>query len=245
MTDQQIIQASLASLLIGGGAYSGMRGLRDIKGPPVPEPGANELEITLPSSKVPKPNMLQHNKIAEDPSITETLARNAGGYMLPLLGIGGGAYAGFQGASKIYDHFENKNIEAEQEKAKQSYLASLQRASVKVGSIKTPNLDNFLSGYIDKVANEEPGFAEQAWSATKGEIGNGISNAWDFITRKAQQGSQMVAEQPITGMTAALGGLGTLGVAGATSYLAHRMDQNKEEAKRKTQLPTEIRLNVQ
>lgn len=248
MTDSQLIQTALASLLVGGGTYGAMRGIRDIGGPPAPVPNSNELEITLPSSKVPKP-MLQHNKVAnapEDPnaSIMEILARNASRFALPALAVGGGLYGGFQGASKVYDHFENKNIESEQEKAKQQYLQSLQKASVKVGSIQTPHVDKFLNGFIEKFA-EQPGFLQKFLSASFGEAKNLGGEGLDAAGSLANEVGRNVAGTDLTGLALAAAGLGTLGVAGGTSYLAHRMDQNKEDAKRKTQLPTEIRLNVQ
>ena len=248
MTDSQLIQTALASLLVGGGTYGAMRGMRDIGGPPAPEPNANELEVTLPSSKVPKP-MLQHNKVAETVEDTSNMSPGQlllqGGlkYGLPALAVGGGLYGGFQGASKLYDHFEGKKIEDSQEQAKQQYLQALQRASVKVGSLNTPNVDKFLTGFIEKVG--EQGVLGNIARAIGGEAQAAGKKLLDLFGDGVHNSSKWMANQDLTGLTMAGVGLGTLGVAGGTSYLAHRMDQNKEDAKRKTQLPTEIRLNVQ
>ncbi len=236
--DTNYLNLALLSALMGGGLYAGARGLKDITREGSPPPTQkNELEVTLPSSRMPTHQMAMP-KFAEDPTIGHALWENTKQYLYPTLVGGAGLYGGFKGTSALYDMYANHNIDVEKEKVKQEYLKSLQQANQKLGSVKTPLVDEFLLACIDKMGEEIPQPQAEGLSEYPKELWNGLKGWGHSLGLGA-------ANQPITGMTGAGLGLALLGSAGATYYIANRMDQNREENKQRTTLPTEIRLNVQ
>lgn len=252
MNESELLNTALVSLLVGGGTYAGLRGIRDIGGPPKPKTLDNELEITLPSSRVPKPPANQGIKYANegfdpnaDRSITEILARNAADWSLPVVAGAGGLYGGFRGASALYDHFQNRQIDKEKDEVKNNYITALQHAGTKVGSVNTPNVDKFLEACIDKRAEDGilSGLGHLAGLAGAGvkDIAHNVYESGKDGANQAMKDAAGSAPVGLMAGTAALLGLGTMGT---TYYLANRLDENKEEAKRKSNIPTEIRLNV-
>lgn len=241
MNDTSLLNTALVSLLIGGGGYSALRGINDLSGANKPKPLDNEIEITLPSSRVPK------EKIGAEEGFLNTLMQNANqSTILPALAVGGGLYGGFRGASALYDHFANKDIDNEKEEVKNNYLAALQKANTKVGSLDTPNVDSFIGGLLDKIAQEDEVGLLGLLAGTAGDKLKSVGQqAWDGAKGLGNATMNSLAKSEPAGLAAGAMGLLGLGAAGTTYYLANRMDQNKEEANRKTNLPTEIRLNVQ
>lgn len=247
MDDKSLLNTALVSLLIGGGSYAGLRGLHDITGankqPPVDN---SELEITLPSSRIPKGG--QHNQFdkyaadgaAPDDSILSLLAQNASKYALPVMAGGAGLYAGFRGSSALYDHFENKSIDADKERVKNDYLKALQKANVKIGTLATPNVDSLIDGLLSKTA-----IFDHLLDAAKHGAQDTGKAAIEGVGNMLHSGGQAVAKSEPVGLVAGLSALLALGSGGATYYLANRMDSNKEEANKKSSIPSEIRLNVQ
>jgi hypothetical protein len=238
MNDTSLLNQALVSMLIGGGGYAALRGMHDLSGASKPKPLDNEIELTLPSTRIPK------EKMAEGPSLLEDMVEGAKPFALPVLAIGGGLYGGFRGASGIYNHFANKDIDNEKEQVKNDYLAALQRASTKVGSINTPNVDNFIGGLLDKIA-EETGLLGYLGNTVGKGIGDAAHKTWEGAKNMGSGLMHDAAKSEPVGLVAGLASLLALGSGGATYYLANRMDQNKEDNNRKTTLPTEIRLNVQ
>ncbi len=238
--DTNYLNLALLSALVGGGLYGGARGLKDLsrEGAPPPAP-TNELELTLPSTRMPQhqAGLPKLGSDADLPPVGQHLWENTKQYLLPTLTAGAGLYGGFKGTSALYDMYANHNIDSEKEKIKQEYLRSLQIANQKVGSVQTPLIDKFLLGYIDKIAEEQQGLGD--WAGQK------VDSGMDWLKHKLYGVADHGAQAPITGMTGAGLGLLGLGAAGSTFYIANRMDQNREENKQKTTLPTEIRLNVQ
>lgn len=238
MNDSHLLNTALVSLLIGSGSYSALRGLQDLSGASKPKPLDNELEITLPSSRVPP-----KEKFAEDPNVGLTLLENASKYALPILAGGAGLYGGFKGTSGLYDYFANKEIDNDKEKVKADYLKALQHANTKVGSISTPNVDAMIGGVMDKLAGLGDVFdhaGKSLWAAG----GETAKSGWEGIKSLGHKGLNEVAGSDPVGLTAGVAALLALGSGGATYYLANRMDQNKEENSRKTNIPTEVRLNI-
>lgn len=246
MTDTQLLHTALASLLVGGGTYAGMRGIRNLTHGNKPFKAENELEVTLPSSRIPKPNQ---NKYANDgdldnQSLWSVIGNSAARSALPIAVGAGSLYAGFRGASGIYDHFQNKQIDEDKEKVKTDYLKALHHAGTKVGSVNTPFVDKFIEGCIDKVGGSNLLANGLRW-LKEGPVGGSVSSAWDGV----KDGFNSAAKGAVNSEAGSIG-LGAMallgaGAAGTTYYLANRMDENKEEARRKTNIPTEIRLNVQ
>ena len=248
MNETDLLNTALVSLLVGGGTYAGLRGIRDIGGPPKPKTLDNELEITLPSSRIPKPQPNQGMKYANDgfdpnagKSILEILGRNAAEWSLPVVASAGGLYGGFRGASALYDHYQNKQIDNEKDEVKNNYVNALQHAGTKVGSINTPNVDKFLEACMDKTA-------ESMFGHIAGMVGGGMKdvahNTYESFKDGANETMKDVAGSAPVGLAAGTAALLGLGTMGTTYYLANRLDENKEEAKRKSNIPTEIRLNV-
>ena len=143
------------------------------------------------------------------------LMRNAGNStILPALAIGGGLYGGFRGASALYDHFSNKDIDAEKEDVKNNYLAALQKANTKVGSLATPNVDNFIGGLLDKLAQEED---VGLFDLITGTIGDKIKHYGDQALQGAGDLGDKAMKSIVNSKPAGLaaGGLGLLGLGAA------------------------------
>lgn len=238
MNETDLLNTALVSLLIGGGSYTGLRGIRDFTKPTKTNEVDNELEVTLPSSRVPK---LPTVKYAET-SWWEDLISNGLSKAAPVTTAGLGIYGGFRGASAIYDSLQNKQIAAEKEKVKNEYLKALQHANTKVGSLKTPLVDKFLEGCLTKQAESALGHFLGLGSSVVKDVAN---NIYYDSKDSAEQMAKSVASSTPVGLGAGALALLGLGTTGTTYYLANRFDENKEEAKRKSNIPTEIRLNVQ
>lgn len=231
------LKQALTSLLVGGGLYAGARGLKDLSQSLSPnDPTTNELNIVLPKSKVPKK---VDTNIMDKYASVKTLTKKAllpewlkGSLeMLAPAAIGvGGVYGGWKGAQGLHSHLKNKEINNEEEQAKNDYMKALQAAAQKTASCNdTPLVDSFLTGMLQK----------KAWST--GDI---IAGAAQDIGETAEQfGESAVRSTPGKLVGATL--LGTAGLAGLASYyLANRMDRNKAEATNKSNIPTEVKLHV-
>lgn len=220
-----LLRLALLGLLTGGGTYGAMRLGRDIPNAGAkPERPKDELSLTLPSARLPK-------MAAQD------IEHNFSEYLNPVLAWGGGAAGGFLGASKLYELYKQKQLAAKNKQVEQQYIQTLQQAHHKVAEAKTPLVDQFLIGLLEKAGESVQ--KEGMWGVdfpTEGPldtIGHQARNAAESFS-KSNMGSAGIAAWLLT----------ALGSGGATYALGRKMDKNKQEAQQKTQLPSEIKLNV-
>lgn len=227
-----LLRLAILGLLTGGGTYGAMRLGHDIttesQEPPKPK---DQLQLTLPQSRVKQAN-------------------EAGGYISPgqylgaLLAMGGGAAGGFVGASSIYNHFRNKQLDDEIHTHEKDYLSTLERArqqaSMKVASANTPNVDAFLQGIIEKIGEDGIGFAKEAMfgvdipSESVGEFAkHRAANLYDSA-KNTNLGSALMA----TWLALAGGG------AGLTYWMGKKLDNQKAQNKAESTLPQEVKLNL-
>ena len=220
-----LLRLALLGLLTGGGAYSGMRLMHDIpaaaKGPEKPK---DQLELTLPSTRLPK-------------TANDAGAHSPLDYLLPLLAYGGGATGGFLGASSLYDKYRQHELDNKEQDVEKQYMHTLQQAHSKVASVQTPNVDKFLEGLLSKVGEElqKEGF----WGVdmpTEGPV--------DTLTHAGKGAMSGLAHTGLGSAAIAAWLTATLGAGGATYAIANKMDQQKKSNQEKTTLPSEIKLNV-
>jgi hypothetical protein len=230
------LNLALASALTGGGLYAGLRGLRNIKNMMYPpeDTSTRALDITLPKDRLPKHmSELPMDKYAQD-SALEAIWNGGLDKALPVATVGLGLYGGWKAAQGVNSYIANNSIAAQKEQVKQNYLAALRKAAVKTASCNTPHVDSFIRGLMEqteKQAEDEP----LSWFDS--HISKPVSNmAHGFVNG--------VAKSDIAKWVAGAGMLAAGGTGLATYYLANRIDQNKEDARQKSQLPTEIHLNV-
>jgi hypothetical protein len=219
-----LLHLALLSLLTGGGAYAGARGIKDLMGDNKPaEPDKNELNITLPSSRLPK---------------TANDETSVGSYFTPALTGVLGLTGGFMGASKLYEHIKKKQLDNQMKQTEQGYLKALQDAHTKVGSVKTPNVDAFLSGLIEKAgeALEKEGFVTPEFLGNEG-LG-------DVAGHQAKNMMNSFFGTEVGKMTGAAMLMSALASGGATYGIAKKLDNDKEKAKEQTTLPTDVKLHI-
>lgn len=235
--DSNYLNMALASLLTGGGIYAGARALKDLNTTLNPtDPTQNELNITLPKSRIPK--KVDVGGVDKYANAMVDWLNGGMEYLAPTAIGAGGVYAGFKGAQGIHSAIKNKSINDEQEAAKQEYLKSLQMAAHKTASYKadTPNVDAFIRGIVEKQANA----LTEDWSImdSLGGIGKSVGEGAKYL------GNKFIHSEP--GKLSAAAVMGTTGASAlATYYLANRMDRNKAEAQNKSNIPTEVKLHVQ
>lgn len=220
-----LLNLALMSMLMGAGGYGGMRLLKDLPDQAVPpEKPKNELNITLPSTRMPK--------------LAETSAFND--YVVPTLTGLGGAGLGFFGASGIYERLKKKQIENQMSQVQQDYLNTLQQAHSKVAETNTPLIDNFIKGLISKVGEElqksaywGEGYVPTDFIQNQGTYGPIGQKAFEALT-----------DNNIGHLTKATMALLAIGSTGAAYGIAKKMDQNRAESKEQSTLPTDVKLHV-
>ncbi len=206
---------------MGGGAYGGMRLLHDMgDAAKKPSPPKDELQLTLPSARIPK--------TAEENSPLN--------YLLPLLASGGGMAGGWMGASSLYDNHRQKKLKEEQDEVEKQYMHTLQQAHNKVASLQTPLVDKFLEGVITKAGEQmKEAFG---WGDLPSEgIGDTIKHQGSNMIHGAAN-SELGSAAIATWLAAAMG------TGGLTYGIARNMDKNKQKNRESTTLPQDIRLNV-
>lgn len=218
-----LLNLALLSLITGGGVYAGARGLKDLSKGPEDEENKNELNITLPAARMPK-------TAEEDTSI--------GTYFNPAITGILGLTGGFMGASKLYEHLKKKQLDAEMDKTQKDYMSALQQAHTKVSSCKTPNVDSFLEGLINKAGEE---LSKTAYVTP--EFLNGEGPA-DLVGHQTKNLFSSFFDSDLGKMTGATMLLSALGSGAATYGIAKKMDNDKEKAKKQTNLPTDVRLSI-
>ena len=219
-----LLNIALLSLLTGGGAYAGARGIKDlVAGNKPEEPDKNELNITLPSSRMPK--------VANE----ET---GIGSYFNPALTGVLGLTGGFMGASKLYEHIKKKQLDDQMKQTEQGYLKALQDAHTKVGSVQTPNTDAFLVGLIEKAGEclEKNGFVSTDFLGNEG-VG-------DVIGHQSKNMLNSFFGTEVGKMTGAAMLMSALASGGATYGIAKKLDNDKAKAKEQTTLPTDVKLHI-
>lgn len=246
--DSPNLRLLLASALTGAGSYGLLRGYRSITGNTAAPPNqGNSLEVTLPKDKVPK-NIELMPKHGEHLDLAGFLQGSAN-YALPVAAMGTGLIGGFKGAQGLNTALSNKSIDLEKEKVKNDYLQALQRAAVKTAGVNTPHTDEFIKGMMKKADDGVWGTGPDGRPL---DLFHGLMHAagkgWDTLSEGAgdlatKGGNALLHSKPaqLLGAGALLTGGGT---AAATYYLANRLDRNKEEARQKSQIPTEVHLNV-
>lgn len=219
-----LLNIALLSLLAGGGAYAGARGVKDlVNDHQQPEPDKNELNITLPASRVPK-------VASEETSVGSYFNPAATG----ILGLAGG----FMGASKLYEHLKKKQLDNEMQQTQQSYMKALQDAHTKVGSVSTPNIDNFFTAIIEKVGEslQKTALVDPSFLGSDG-IG-------DFAGNMGRKGFNAFFDTEVGKLTGAAMLMSALGSGAATYGIAKKLDNDKEKSKEQTSLPTDVRLHL-
>lgn len=215
------LKQALLGLLMGGGAYGGIRLLSDMhKAAQPPKKPKDELELTLPAARMPK--------MAGDGEHSPM------DYLGPLLIGSGGFTGGFLGASKLYEMHRKKQLEEQQRLAESQYMQSLQHAHTKIGEVQTPYIDKFLEGLITKVGEElakEGNFAydEDTFDILGHQVGKGVD---------AVAGSRLGSAGIAAWLAAALG------AGGLTYSIARGMDRNKAKANEQSTYPSEIKLKT-
>ena len=208
-------------MLVGGGAYGAMRLANDIPKAITPQDkNRHQLDVTLPAARVPK---------------------TAGAwdeYVAPALSMGGGAAAGFYGASSIYEHLKKKQMENQMKNVEQQYLSTLQKAHQKTASLNTPHVDKFIQGMISKI-----GYAAQdAFS----HLANSESKVpWSELGRtELHDAGSGLLHSALGKLLLGAGALTGLGTAGSVFYIHNQADKQKEQNHRNSTLPTDVNLNV-
>lgn len=221
-----LLRMALLGLLTGSGAYGAMRLARDIpnaaKGPEKPK---NELELTLPSARIPKTAEDEHSAIKD--------------YLLPLLAGGGGVVGGFLGTSKIYSTVRQKELKDKEKAVEDNYLHTLQQAHQKVAEFKTPHIDEFLTGLVGMSGET---FNKTAW--VPGGVDMPSEGPIDMITHGGKAALHGLADTSIGSGAIAAWLVATLGAGGATYAIANKMDKQKQHNRDRTTLPSEIKLSV-
>lgn len=232
-----LLNLALLSLLTGAGTYAGGRGLHDLVNKNKPkEENPGTLNITLPEARLPK----QASTGIED-------------YIMPVLASALGGAGGFFGASGIYESYKKKQLNKQLSEVEKNYLDTLQQAHQKTAEAKTPHVDNFILGMLSKIGEalekspevmellQADTFTKRAWEATDFMGSEGITDALVHQTQNAKDsffgtdlGKATAAAMLLTGM----------GGAGLTFSTARHLDSKDDDLKRKTTLPTDIRLHV-
>jgi hypothetical protein len=214
-----MLRQALLGMLMGGGAYGGMRLLADMNNATKPpKKPKDELELTLPASRLPK--------VADDHSYMD--------YLAPMLAGSAGATGGFLGASKLYEMHRQKQLQEQQQKAEQEYMMSLQHAHSKVASVSTPCIDKFLEGLITKVGEE---IAKEANMFPD-------EDTFDIAGHQISKGLDSVAHSRVGSAGIAAWIAAALGAGGLTYGIARNMDRNKAKSNEQSTYPSEIRLKT-
>jgi len=219
-----LLRLALLGMLTGGGAYGGLRLLSEAgkAAEPKTKKNPNELELTLPSSRMPKMASDEHSAL---------------NILLPMLASGGGMAGGFLGASKLYDLYRDRQIKKKEKGVEKEYMTALENARQKVGELSTPHIDEFLTGLLSKAGEA---IEKQAlWGVDMKPEG--------FMDTIANQGKHAIEGFSNTGIgSAALAAWLTaaLGAGGATYAIANRMDSQKEKNKERMSLPSEVKLKL-
>ena len=215
-----LLRLALQSVLTGSGAYAGLRLAHNMaeKASP-PEKPKHELELSLPKDRL---------KSAETSSVSD--------YVLPAIVGAGGAGAGFFGASKLYSHFKKKQLDKDTTEAEKGYMHTLQQAHQKTAEKATPYVDKFLMGMIAKVGELAAKEGSNVNFPTEGLLDNAGHGVWNAIRGAADTG---------VGHAAQAAALLTALTTGAGVYYIHdQMDRQKEQNKRNSTLPNDIKLNI-
>ena len=214
-----LLRQALLGLLAGGGTYGALRLGREMgQAAQPPQKPKDELQITLPSSRMPKMGADAMDYIAG-----------------PAAFLGAGA-GGFLGASKLYEMLKKKQIANEQQGVEQNYLHTLQQAHQKTAA-STPHIDKFLEGLIEK-----------AGESLKKDAMFGVDFPSEGVTDMVKhQGGNLLdsaAHSDIGSAGIAAWLAAALGTGGLTYGIAKNMDNNKKRNQERSQLPSEVRLNV-
>lgn len=218
-----LLNLALLSLLSGAGGYGGMRLLKDLPNEgKQPQPTKNELDITLPAARFPK--------MANETSI--------GTYFWPAVVGLGGAAGGFYGASSIYEKIKQKQLEDELKSTNQDYMGALQQAHQKVASVQTPHTDALLEGLFTKIGQEieKAGWVQPEFLGSEGPI--------DVLKHQVRNAGNTFFDSDLGKITGAGMLLAALGAAGGTYGISKKMDNDREDLKSQSTLPTDIRLHV-
>ncbi len=232
-----LLNLALLSLLTGAGTYAGGRGIHDLVNKNTPkEEDPSTLNITLPEARMPK----HASSGVED-------------YIMPALtgalGIGGG----FFGASSLYENYKKKQLKNQLTDVEQQYLNALQQAHQKTAEAKTPHVDNFIVGMFAKIGEalekhpevvsllKQDSLSKQAWESPDFMGSEGFT---DSIVHQAQNAKDSFFNTELGKATAAAMLLTGMGGAGLTFSTARHLDNKDDDLKRKTTIPTDIRLHV-
>ena len=174
-------------------------------------------------------------------------------YIMPALtgalGIGGG----FFGASSLYENYKKKQLKNQLTDVEQQYLNALQQAHQKTAEAKTPHVDNFIVGMFAKIGEalekhpevvsllKQDSLSKQAWESPDFMGSEGFT---DSIVHQAQNAKDSFFNTELGKATAAAMLLTGMGGAGLTFSTARHLDNKDDDLKRKTTIPTDIRLHV-
>lgn len=222
-----LLNLALLSLLAGGGTYAAARGVKDLGQEIMPhKPETNELEITLPKSRMPA--ALPKQKMGTDFS----------DMVMPPIAAGAGAYGGFHLASKIYEKLKERSLLKQKDKVEQDYLSTLMHAHSKVAEVQTPHIDSFLEGIV---SNLGVALEKAAWTNPDFVTDGGILDVPSGVATNAAHGFMNSNMGKMTGATMLLTAL--MG-AGLTYGTAKRMANKEDEREHKSAIPQDVRLRL-
>lgn len=231
-----LLNLALLSLLTGAGTYAGGRGLHDLANKNThKEEDPSTLNITLPEARMPK----HASASVED-------------YLMPALTGALGLGGGFFGASNIYENYKKKQLNKQLSDVEKNYLKALQEAHQKTAEAKTPNVDKFIAGMLAKIGEAvekcpaiidlmKKGNEKVAWESPDFMGSEGIT---DSLVHQAQNAKDSFFNTELGKATAAAMLLTGMGGAGLTFSTMRHMDNKDDDIKKKTTLPTDIRLHV-
>lgn len=232
-----LLNLALLSLLTGAGTYAGGRGIHDLVNKNKPkEEDPSTLNITLPEARMPK-----HASASVEDYISPILTG--------ALGIGGG----FFGASGLYEHFKKKQLKNQLSEVEKNYLNTLQQAHQKTAEAETPHVDNFILGMLSKIGEALEKHPEVLDILKKDDINKlawespdfmGSEGFTDALVHQTQNAKDSFFNTDLGKATAAAMLLTGMGGAGLTFSTARHLDNKDDDLKRKTTLPTDIRLHV-
>lgn len=178
---------------------------------------------------------------------------NVEDYIMPALTGALGLGGGFFGASSVYENYKKKQLNKQLSEVEKNYLKTLQAAHQKTAEAKTPNVDNFILGMLSKIGEalenhpevvelmQQGNIGKQAWEAPDFMGSEGIT---DSLVHQAQNAKDSFFGTDLGKATAAAMLLTGMGGAGLTFSTMRHMDTKDDDLKRKTTLPTDIRLHV-
>lgn len=217
------LKKALLGVLMGSGAYGGLRLLKNIpqQYAPVQEDGHDQIYVNLPKERF---------KTAAAPELY-----NASDIVMPVLSLLGGTAGGYAAAAGTYQKYQDKQINARLQKAEKEYLDTLEKIRQKQASTtKTPEVDNIIKGVVDTLKTDltKTAFFTGVDIPSTSPV-DAVADTFNNVTRGSRTGSALKA----------LWTLMALGGAGATYGISRRIDSANKRKQERQELPYEVIFN--